>query len=627
MTLEAQRYQAFIDNSAEGIWRCEVGEPVLVSLSEDEQIAAFYRSGYLAEANDAFARMYGFARGEEMRGALLGDLLVRSDPANEAYLRAFIRSGYRLENARSVETDKEGRIRHFSNSLTGVVEDGRLVRAWGTQRDITAQYEAETRLRESEERFRALADNIAQLAWMADPSGAIFWYNRRWFDYTGATFSEMQGWGWQRVHHPDFVEAVADKFRAYVAAGRAWEDTFPLRSRDGEYRWFLSRAFPTRDAAGNVVLWCGTNTDVTRERDAENALKQGEERVKALYELTARTDLTFEEKVNRLLASGREWLGLDVGVLARMDCDKGVYEVVKIASESEAIPVGFTSSMTEAFCAEMKMGSDCVLPLAVANAGDDVAWRAHPTYLAFGGEAYVTAPVWTGDNNLWGLVSFVGATLRPIPFTDFDKDLVRLMVQWIGGEFAREEAQEALRAQAAQQRRFVREMLASVTEGKLRLCETAADLPLPLPLAGETIALTARTLRLLRQSVAEINASVDLPEERGLDLLTAVGEASMNAVRHAGGGEGYVRYDPQDAMVQVWITDQGTGIREEDLHRATLEKGWSGAGSLGHGFFLMLRTVDRTFLLTGADGTTVVLEQERTPSEPIWFANDRLRVE
>ncbi|MEG4503933.1 PAS domain S-box protein [Microcoleus sp. F6_B4] len=118
-------------------------------------------------------------------------------------------------------------------------------------------------LHESEARFRALADNIAQLAWMTDATGSIFWYNQRWFDYTGTTLEEMQGWGWQQVHHPEHLDRVVEKFRRCIETGELWEDTFPLRGKDGSYRWFLSRAVPIRDDGGKVLRWCGTNTDIT----------------------------------------------------------------------------------------------------------------------------------------------------------------------------------------------------------------------------------------------------------------------------------------------------------------------------------------------------------------------------
>src|ERR671926_46979 len=104
-----ERYRRFIEQSTEGIWRFELEEPVPTDLRPDEQVERFYRHGYLAECNDAMARMYGYARAGEITGARLGDFLVREDPGNVEYLRAFIRSGYRLTDAGSVETDREGR--------------------------------------------------------------------------------------------------------------------------------------------------------------------------------------------------------------------------------------------------------------------------------------------------------------------------------------------------------------------------------------------------------------------------------------------------------------------------------------------------------------------------------------
>ncbi len=144
--------------------------------------------------------------------------------------------------------------------------------------DVTDVKRAEQAARESEERFRDLADNIAQLAWMADESGSIFWYNRRWFEYTGTTLEEMRGWGWRKVHHPDHVRRVLAKLQRCFQQGEPWEDTFPLRARDGEYRWFLSRALPIRDAAGKVLRWFGTNTDVTEQRETQRALEEASRR-------------------------------------------------------------------------------------------------------------------------------------------------------------------------------------------------------------------------------------------------------------------------------------------------------------------------------------------------------------
>ncbi|NJL35545.1 MAG: PAS domain S-box protein [Leptolyngbyaceae cyanobacterium SM1_4_3] len=146
-------------------------------------------------------------------------------------------------------------------------------------RDIHDRKQADQELSDSEERFRTLADHISQLVWMTDENGWIFWYNQRWFDYTGTTLEEMQGWGWQKVHHPDHVERVVERISRCFETGETWEDTFPLRGRDGQYRWFLSRAIPIRDQRGKILRWFGTNTDITELRQTETALQQTTERL------------------------------------------------------------------------------------------------------------------------------------------------------------------------------------------------------------------------------------------------------------------------------------------------------------------------------------------------------------
>ena len=143
---------------------------------------------------------------------------------------------------------------------------GEPLRFDGTTQDVTERERREQELRESQERFQAMANAIPQLAWMAKPDGFIFWYNQRWHDYCGTTPEQMEGWGWQSVHDPAELPRIIERWKAALANGESWEDTFPLRRRDGEFRWHLSRARPLHDASHRIVLWFGTNTDVTEER-------------------------------------------------------------------------------------------------------------------------------------------------------------------------------------------------------------------------------------------------------------------------------------------------------------------------------------------------------------------------
>lgn len=133
-------------------------------------------------------------------------------------------------------------------------------------------------LRTEQERFQVMANSIPQLAWMARADGHIYWYNRRWYEYTGTTFEQMEGWGWQRVHDPAELPRVLIKFKSHLASGEPWEDTFPLRRYDGQMRWHLSRAVPVRNAQGEILTWFGTNTDITERREMEEALREADRR-------------------------------------------------------------------------------------------------------------------------------------------------------------------------------------------------------------------------------------------------------------------------------------------------------------------------------------------------------------
>src|SRR5215207_2927395 len=146
-----ERYRAFIANSSEGIWRFELEEPVPTGLPEDEQIERCYRHGYLAECNDAMARMYGYGRAGEITGARLGDLLVR------------------------------------------VLEGGHLLRAWGTQRDATAAKEAEEELRRGDERYLSLLENANDIIYSHDLEGNYLAINRACSEVTGYTREEILG--------------------------------------------------------------------------------------------------------------------------------------------------------------------------------------------------------------------------------------------------------------------------------------------------------------------------------------------------------------------------------------------------------------------------------------------------
>ncbi|MBI1250702.1 MAG: MEKHLA domain-containing protein [Alphaproteobacteria bacterium] len=306
--------------------------------SSNDAIVSKTLDGVVVTWNRAAERMFGYSA-EEMIGASIRRLIPADRQAEEDEFLARIRRGERVDNFETIRLRKDGSPVDIAVTVSPVLdENGAIVGASKIAREITDRKRQEQQLRESEENFRTLADNISQLAWMADKKGWIFWYNKRWFDYTGTTLEEMQGWGWRGVHHPDHIDGVVSRIQHSWDTGEPWEDTFPLRGANGEYRWFLSRALPIRDARGEIVRWFGTNTDITDQMEREERIKllMGEVNhrsknmlalVQAIARRTAASDpqdftQKFGERIQALAASQDllihgHWRGVSLDDLVR----------------------------------------------------------------------------------------------------------------------------------------------------------------------------------------------------------------------------------------------------------------------------------------------------------------------
>lgn len=136
----------------------------------------------------------------------------------------------------------------------------------------------------SDDLARLMADAIPHLAWMAQPDGFITWYNRRWYEYTGATPAQMAGWGWQSAHDPATLPFVLARWGESIRTGQPFEMEFPLRGQDGKFRPFLTRAVPVRDAAGTLLHWVGTNIHISALRESEAALRLSEARFRSTFD-------------------------------------------------------------------------------------------------------------------------------------------------------------------------------------------------------------------------------------------------------------------------------------------------------------------------------------------------------
>ncbi len=273
-----ERYRTFINQSTEGIWRMELAPPISVALPEEQQLEAIFRSAYLAECNTAMAKMHGLQAPISPVGRRLDQFLTRSNPRDVEYLRAFIRSGYRLENSELRQVHSDGRPQVFLSNLVGVVEDGHLVRAWGTQRDVTEQYMAQLALESSQEearhnaqQLRVITDALPALVSYVDRDERVLFCNQAHESWFGARGEQLVG----RTVREIFTERYP-RVREWVRRALSGETVryeAAYTRKDGQPVYVQATYIPSRDARGEVQGFVAHLHDITDRKRAELELE------------------------------------------------------------------------------------------------------------------------------------------------------------------------------------------------------------------------------------------------------------------------------------------------------------------------------------------------------------------
>jgi PAS domain S-box-containing protein len=466
-------------------------------------------------------------------------------------------------------------------------------------------------LTESEERFRQLAETIPQLAWMADASGHIFWYNRRWYEYTGTTPEEMEGWGWQKVHDPEALPRVLERWQVSLKSGEPFDMTFPLRGADGVFRPFLTRVEPLKDAAGRVSRWFGTNTDVTEQLEAEARQAYLVRLSDALRPLSDPAEVLVEAA--RLLG---ETLGVSRAFYAEVEPD-GDHVTIRRDYHSGLPSAAGRYRITDfglGLAEALRAGGTVAVEDIEQDLGVDAERRA--AYAAIGVQAHATIPLVRGGR----LVALLGLHhASPRRWAPGDLALLKETAErtWAALERARAEAalresEEKYRTLAESQKRFVadaaHELRAPLTaiQGNLDLLERFKDMTTEdrdeaiseaareagrlARLVNDLLALArgdagarvrheplhleavlreaftsaqgfakGHTLKLGELGSAQVQGDPDRLKELFLILLD-------NALKYTP-PTGYVRLScaVQDGVVEVRVEDSGVGIAPEDL--------------------------------------------------------------
>lgn len=269
------KYRDFFRLSSEGIWRFDLDEPITKTLPEDEQIDRVYRHAYLAECNDAMARMYGFEDSDELVGRRLTEFQPRT-PENDAFLRQFIRNGYRVENAESVEMDRHGSRKNFLNSFVGVVRGEHLVAAWGTQRDITEQRRAEAELAQ----LAAMVRFSREAMMIADLEGRILAWNPGAEAMFGYRPEEVIGQPITILAPLDDIDTPSQMLKL-VKNGESISGREVIRRRkDGSLIDVSLSIDPVIDSGGKVTSFAGVLRDITQRKHDQQHIEANEQRLR-----------------------------------------------------------------------------------------------------------------------------------------------------------------------------------------------------------------------------------------------------------------------------------------------------------------------------------------------------------
>lgn len=297
-------YRRFVARSSEGIFREELNPPVSIDLPEDALVHHILYDSFMAQCNDAMARMYGFTSGHELVGRRSSEMLIADDPRNVELIREYVRSGFNVLERESHEVDICGNPKTFLNSMIGIVEEGKLLQTWGIQRDITervaieeARKKAEQAMRISEERFRvALKDSPIMIfnqdrnlryTWIYNPH--LYWLH----EAIGKTDEEIVG--------AKKAARLDELKRKVLKSGVALREEVVI-PHDGKNFACDITIEPLFDADGNVMGITGASMDIAQLREIADRLQDARDKLlqeKSYLEGEIQAELGFEEIIGQ----------------------------------------------------------------------------------------------------------------------------------------------------------------------------------------------------------------------------------------------------------------------------------------------------------------------------------------
>jgi PAS domain S-box-containing protein len=264
-----ERFDSFLAQSTEGIWCFELDIPIEISKSNTEIIRHCISTGKLVDCNDAFANMYGLESRDQFIGVPLYQMISLENPKNLAYLNEFVNTGFNLENAESIETDANGTTKIFLNNLKGIIEEGKLKRAWGTQRDVTEQRGIENK----DKYLASLMEAAEDIVISQDKELNVVSWNKVAEQTYGYTAEEMIGRKVQDALHFNYHNISRETFFNELETKGSWKGEATVINRWGEAITVLASATQIKDEKGDISGLLSISKNITDRIKSERSAK------------------------------------------------------------------------------------------------------------------------------------------------------------------------------------------------------------------------------------------------------------------------------------------------------------------------------------------------------------------
>jgi PAS domain S-box-containing protein len=616
--------------------------------------------GVLLEVNEAFCGLTGYSRKELLNHRKYQDITPAEYHEME---RSMVERLLRTQKA--IEFEKEYIRKDGSRvpvSLTVFLvraAGGRPIGLAGIIKNLSDYRGIENSLRESERKFRTLAETIPQVVWTCSADGRAEYFNGHWYDYTGLTESESLICGWYGIVHPDDLERVGSLWQHSIGTGATYDGENLLRARDGTYRWHLVRAEPLRDESGGILQWFGTCTNIDDVKKAEETLLRQAAAVRLLEAVATASNeaQTAEQAIRESLDAICEYAGWPVGHAYLLKTDGTAGFVTTAAwhlSDEERFAEFRRVTKT------IEIDAQRSLPGRILNAGtlvsiSDLAEDNHFIRKDAARSAGLSAgfgfPVWAGRDVVAVLEFFSD---KPI---EINEALVQVMTNvgtQLGRVFERTRAEKSLRRLSAnllrsqddERRRIARELhdsagqyFAVLTMNLQALKQQIAGLkPEESEILSESIEVAERCSKEIRTVsyllhpplldelglesavrwyvegfAKRTNIQVDLelspdlgrlPGDIEIVLFRIVQEALTNIVRHSGSSTARIKICKDSNGTSVEVSDTGRGMPAHLVGNRRGPSGQTGVGIAG-----MRERVEELGgeldIQSGTNGTTV----------------------